>query len=403
MFTINTHRFLFAAFFFVLASSLFFMRLASFSIAQANDAEIEPAKVINKHFKVVSTYTGIDWLQQKPVLLPKKNVILIIDKNRNLERTKNNLRDSSKDFYTVDAIDISNINNPVFLKTLVKTAFREKIFDIVVTDDEKQLLVAYGGAIEVYDISNISNVILKDTIRLHGSFSLALSADSKLLYVSGCLKKKSCSNISVFKLTPSLEFVSEIETIQDYRIAVSKDNSKMAFFSNDPSRVVFGKISPSFKFTQLGYDAKTYNTRMTFRSPASVGEMTFSADGDTLYVSGGQGGVITYDVSDNGLDKIQQTAGRNWGALFNNTGHIISLDRVGDTLYIAGSTRKKVSDTPRIKNTKKTFRFSGSNIKASPEKNLVMVYTSTPPEPKSGVITFLQPIKEEHRIQEINN
>jgi hypothetical protein len=390
-----THRFLLSALFFALASSLFFMSLASFSSAQANDAEIEPTKVTNKHFKVVSTYTGIDFIQGKPLLLPKNNVVLFADRHQD----RDNLRDFSKDTYTLDAIDISDINNPVFLKTLINFTTGSRILDFEVTEDEKQLFVTTGGRLLVYDISNFNNIVLKETIQLIGNGSLALSTDNKLLFASGCINNNNCDYITIFKLSPFPEFFTELQTNGNHGIVLSKDSKKLAYVGADSTRVILANISTSFEVKILDSDSSSYNNRGSWKTSASIEKMIFSDDGDTLFVPSVQSGVIVYDVSKNKLNKIQQTAGYHWGGLFNNTGRIQSLDRVGDTLYIAGITHKKVSDMPSIKKTKKTFKFSGFNIKASPGGNIIMLYDFNPPNPKSGYITFLRSIKKKNDIQ----
>jgi hypothetical protein len=400
-----THRFLLSALFFALASSLFFMSLASFSMAQANDAEVKHSEITNKYFKVISTYTGIDSLQKKPILLNKNNVVLMIDHHRvPLEykgEAKNKPYNNTYSYHTLDAIDVSDIKNPRFLKTLIKN--NSTIYDIAVTNDEKQMFVAFGGSMEVYDITDINNIVLKDTIMLHNSFSLKLSYNNKLLFVSGCVDNN-CDSTSVFKLTPSPKLLTELNTTGNFNITPSKDGKKIAYIGSKEESVVLSTLSSSFKITQLDSDSSPYNNRGSWKSSAGVAEMVFSNDGNTLYVAGASGGVIIYDVSENKLDKIQQTAGNHWGALFNNTGPVTSLEVLGDTLYIAGEARKKISDIPKIKRIKKAFNFYGVTIKASARKNMIMVYKlNRTNQPGPNYIAFMQPVKEEHRIQEIDN
>ncbi|WP_426369110.1 hypothetical protein [Pseudocolwellia sp. HL-MZ7] len=368
-----THRFLFSALFFALASTLFFMSLASFSSAQANDAEIEPTKVTNKHFKVISTYTGIDFIQGEPLLLPKNNVVLFVDRHQD----RDNLRDSSKDTYTLDAIDISDINNPIFLKTLINFTTGSSILDFAVTEDEKQLFVTTGGRLLVYDISNFNNIVFKETIQLIGNGSLALSTDNKLLFASGCINNNNCDYITIFKLSPFPKFFTELQTNGNHGIVLSKDSKKIAYVGTDSTRVILANLSTSYKVKILDSDYSTYNNRGSWKTSADIKQMIFSPDGNTLFVAGNQGGVIVYDVSDDKLNKIQQTAGAHWGALFNNTGSIFSLDITHNTLYMAGASRKVYSETPKIKNITNSFYFPGSHIKLSPSNNIIMIHVNT--------------------------
>lgn len=351
---------------------LFFFFLVFISAGQ-----VKAASNKEETFKVTSIYTAINWLQKKPKLLSSKSVILLIDRKK----------DKS---FTLDAIDISNIENPTYLTTVIQVKSDERIMDFTITNDERLLFVTLTNRLNVYDISNISNITLKKTIPLHSANSIVLSPDNNLLFVSGCIQKISCSSITVFQLTPYPILLTQLESGGNTQLTISKDGTKLAFVSSMTNTLILAQISSSLEFSILDFDSATYNNRGSWKTSGTIEDITFSENGKKLYIAGNEVGLIVYNISKNQLDKTQQTAGIHWGAFFNKTKAIYSVDVVGNNIYLSGESNNQPRTIPFIKSADKTYLFSGEMIKASPENSLV-VYVNSHSKPY-GLI-FLKLIK----------
>lgn len=352
-------------------------KLFSFFLAVILFGQVEAASDKEETFKKISTYTAINWLQKKPKLLSSKNIVLLID------------RKEDKSF-TLDAVDISDIANPTYLTTVIQVKNGERIMDFNVTNDERILFVTLTDSLNVYNISSFSNITLEKTIPLHSANSLVLSPDNNLLFVSGCIQKISCSNITVFQLTPSPILLTQLESGGNTQLTISKDGTKLAFVSSITNTLVLAKISPSLGLSILDYDSTTYNNRGSWKTSGTIEDIAFSDNGKELYVAGNEVGLIIYNISTNQLHKIQQTGGIHWGVIFNSTNAIYSIDVVDNNLYLSGESNKQPRTISSIKSVDNTYLFSGEMIKVSPENSLVLYVNS---HAKPYELVFLKLIK----------
>lgn len=200
------------------------------------------------------------------------------------------------------------------------------IRDIKVTPDEKYLFVSIYDMIKIYKIKDLKDISYVGMIELKNVRDLALSNDGKYLFTYGNTKDF-YNQYSIY----NIENIKSIKYIASYPklgsgLTFFKDNQYQVYVRSPKNACLTLADSTDILYPKiLDTVSDICNRRGTFSQTVSPSGFEFSKDNKYLYMAGYTGSVVVYNIKNNKLKFIRQTAGRYWEMLFNCTKVVTSL------------------------------------------------------------------------------
>ncbi|MBV1908671.1 MAG: hypothetical protein KUG78_05080 [Kangiellaceae bacterium] len=326
--------------------------------------------------KDVGFYLAINSIGHGPLFIDSSKFALITEQKYANNQVKE-----------IHIIDLSDLANPVLFSKIDLGKDITTIYDIEVTKDEKRLFVTVPRSLKIFNIENLSNVHLIHEEKISSARDIEITPDGRYLYTNGC-EVKHCSGISIYELENNVVFLKSFSIGPSYNLKMSKNGKKLAFVLSKNNALSVAEISVPLIFKVLGIDSSTYNNRGKLAPSGNPMGIVFSEDSNTIFVAGGETGLIVYDISDGLLNKVQQTNGVFSKYRPNQTGIINSVDLVKNKLYLTGSLTTSKEYLSFIKHVDESTLFYGSSLKVSPS-GAFLIYVNHRVKPNTIIIKSL--------------
>ncbi|GAA5218199.1 hypothetical protein GCM10025776_26220 [Corallincola platygyrae] len=327
----------------------------------------------------------ISWVQGKPLFIHNNQYVLLMDHHRGQK-------------HKIYVVDIRDITQPKISDIISVTSNQKKanIREYKLNHAADKLYMTVQDSLLIYDVRNPENIHQLSSTKFMEPLAFAITADDKYLYASGCYKNKRCDGLSLFGIEgDTLTFIKELDGVKHpSQIVISPDGNKLAYGSILDSPLILTDISDKQKITRLDNTTKPFYNRGSWKTSANFKEGRFSADSRYLYIASGQSGLLVFDTNKNTLNKVQQTSGRHWAALTNNTGFISSFDVLNDTIYLSGKSDEIKSEISSIKGFEHAYFWQGNSLAVATDGSIITLVDSYGERYDERCVKFIKILQE---------